>query len=222
MENFKVGDFVVSNKFNKVLTITEVQAGMTYYVNEHMGRLLHGDLRRATNDDLAKELQSIVEKWVDQTFNMINVSVYEKCLDNMLFEHIEPVSDEDINDKVGLLQEKMDELEDSEEITDEIQSEIDEIYGEISELENERDNLQEDNYPMWNTLFEQKSEWAKLTQFAQNIGMGLINSNDYFNETLFTTSCGHSFYSAYWIPLYLCLFGETIATKYKNVNYEGL
>ena len=81
------------------------------------------------------------------TFNTINLSVYEKCLNSendyasSLYELIEPVSDEDIDDQVGILQEKMDTLEGSEEITEEIQEEIDTIYGEISDLENERDSL---------------------------------------------------------------------------------
>jgi chromosome segregation ATPase len=156
----------------------------------------------------------------------------------MLFEHIEPVSDDETNDKIMELQEKIEEL--GEEINDlaeittsetekesskqqeKLGKEIEEFESEIQELESELESENDDNYPMWNTLFEQKSEWDKVTQFAQNIGMGLINSNDYFKETLFMTSAGHSFYSAYWIPLYLCLFGDTIATKYKNVNYEGL
>lgn len=54
-----------------------------------------------------------------------------------------------------------------------------------------------------------------------SVGLGVIQGLDDFNNILFMTSAGHSFYSAYWIPLYLKLF-PTEAEKYAGINYQDL
>jgi hypothetical protein len=54
-----------------------------------------------------------------------------------------------------------------------------------------------------------------------SVGLGVIEGLDDFNNLLFMTSAGHSFYSAYWIPLYFKLYPSE-AEKYAGVNYSDL
>lgn len=236
---FKVGELVLITRgsiVDKVLEISEMNEKTVYRLYDNKGLFFENELQTSTNDQLAYYLKTIVENWVDKTFNQITLETYEKCLDNMLFEHIEAISEDDINDQIELLEERIEQLEDRinkiAEITtsknedksmilqEKIETQVEELETKIQELEDEKDTLQDNNYPMWNTIFELKWNWLELTSMAQYHGMGVINSNDYFNNAIFMSSCGHSFLSSYWIPLYLALHSIE-AELYKNVNYEG-
>jgi hypothetical protein len=91
----------------------------------------------------------------------------------------------------------------------------DDIYDWINEQE---------NYPMWNTCFEFRDSFYNQEESIDkclSVGLGVIEGLDDFNNLLFMTSAGHSFYSAYWIPLYLKLF-PTEAEKFAGINYSDL
>lgn len=80
------------------------------------------------------------------------------------------------------------------------------------------------NYPMWNTCFEFRDSFYNSEEDVQkclSVGLGVIEGLDDFNNLVFMKSAGHSFYSAYWIPLYLKFF-PTEAEKYTNINYSDL
>jgi hypothetical protein len=79
-------------------------------------------------------------------------------------------------------------------------------------------------YPMWNTCFEFRDSFynnEESIQKCMSVGLGVIEGLEDFNNILFFTSAGHSFYSAYWIPLYLNLFPSE-AEKYAGINYQDL
>jgi beta-galactosidase GanA len=83
---------------------------------------------------------------------------------------------------------------------------------------------EQDNYPMWNTCFEFRDSFYNSEEDVQkciSVGLGVIEGLDDFNNLVFMTSCGHSFYSAYWIPLYFKLF-PVQAEKYEGINYSDL
>lgn len=83
---------------------------------------------------------------------------------------------------------------------------------------------QDENYPLWGTVFEfNDSIWnsEEVTKACRDLGMGIIERLDPFNNIVFFTSGGHSFYSAYWIPLYLNTH-EKAKEKYQGVNFQGL
>ena len=83
---------------------------------------------------------------------------------------------------------------------------------------------EQENYPMWNTCFEFRDSFYHSEEDVQkclSVGLGVIQGLDDFNNLLFMTSAGHSFYSAYWIPLYF-KFYPSEAEKYKGINYQDL
>ena len=83
---------------------------------------------------------------------------------------------------------------------------------------------EQENYPMWNTCFEFRDAFYNSEEYIEKcfyVGLGVIQGLDDFNNILFMTSAEHSFYSAYWIPLYLKLF-PTEAEKYAGINYQDL
>lgn len=83
---------------------------------------------------------------------------------------------------------------------------------------------EQDNYPMWNTCFEFRDSFYNSEEDVQkciSVGLGVIEGLDSFNNLVFMTSAGHSFYSAYWIPLYFKLF-PVQAEKYAGINYSDL
>ena len=175
--------------------------------------------------ELEKELYNIVTEWQNKTFNHIQLRVFEKMTDNCLYEFIEPLTPDydDILSNYSLHSEykkwlKDNELEDNDEdITNENKKNfLEENYQEHIDSE------QDDNYPMWNTLFELKEgDWSTLIEAAKEVNCGIITGADEFNDTIFMMSCGHSFYSSYWIPMYLKIFPAE-AEKYKGVNYSHL
>ena len=83
---------------------------------------------------------------------------------------------------------------------------------------------EQENYPMWNTCFEFRDSFYNQEESIDkclSVGLGVIEGLDNFNNLLFMTSAGHSFYSAYWIPLYFKLFPSE-ADKYAGINYQDL
>ena len=91
----------------------------------------------------------------------------------------------------------------------------DDIHDYITSMDN-------DNHPVWNTLFEFRDSFRNNEEDIERfmkLGFGVITDLDDFNVILFMTSAGHSFYSAYWIPLYLELFPDE-NEKYKGVDFQ--
>lgn len=91
----------------------------------------------------------------------------------------------------------------------------DDIYDWINDQE---------NYPIWNTCFEFRDSFYNQEEDVQkcmSVGLGVIEGLDDFNNLVFMASAGHSFYSAYWIPLYF-KFYPSEAEKYAEVNYSDL
>jgi hypothetical protein len=83
---------------------------------------------------------------------------------------------------------------------------------------------EQDYYPMWNTCFEFRDSFynqEESIEICKSVGLGVIQGLDDFNNIVFMTSAGHSFFSAYWIPLYLKLFPSE-AEKYAGINYQDL
>lgn len=83
---------------------------------------------------------------------------------------------------------------------------------------------EQENYPMWNTCFEFRDSSYNSDEDVQkciSVGLGVIEGLDDFNNLVFMTSAGHSFYSSYWIPLYFKLFPSE-AEKFAGINYQDL
>ncbi len=166
---------------------------------------------------LAYELKALVDPWVQQ-FNFIQVDVLEAVAEKnnqQLFECIrmKEITFEDIADHNGHYNDA---------------KYIKAMKKEFSKVEDHpdydsvNDQRQQDNYPMWNTCFEfKRSESEDVIQAAIDAGLGVIEGLGDFNQILFMTSCGHSFYSSYWIPLFLNLpWNKDIKEKYKGVKYD--
>ncbi len=106
-----------------------------------------------------------------------------------------------------------------------------EIFEEFKEwcIEQYSDDIydyiyEQENYPMWNTCFEFRDSYYNSEENIEkciSVGLGVIEGLDDFNTILFMTSAGHSFYSAYWIPLYFKLFPQE-AEKYAGIKYQDL
>jgi hypothetical protein len=106
-----------------------------------------------------------------------------------------------------------------------------EIFEEFKEwcIEQYSDDIydyiyEQENYPMWNTCFEFRDSYYNSEENIEkciSVGLGVIEGLDDFNNILFMTSAGHSFYSAYWIPLYFKLFPQE-AEKYAGIKYQDL
>jgi len=200
-----------------------------------------------TEQDTLRELETEIQKWVNRTFNFIQIEVVEKFCDNTMMEYI---VHPDVEDAVSdWLQDRKDEELISEffEATDkelDIQKYIDcegtiessfrksysddtwdEYLGWLSE--NYQDDIQEyiyeqENYPMWNTLFEfRDSMYNNEIKNCMEVGLGVVEGLEPFNNMVFMTSCGHSFYSAYWIPLYFAL-NNNAKEKYKGIDYSSI
>ncbi|RLI66730.1 MAG: hypothetical protein DRO67_00620 [Candidatus Asgardarchaeum californiense] len=184
------------------------------------------------NYELARELRDLVSEWVDKTFNQINVSVFSKLTDGCLFEHIRPlpIDSDVINDfleysedgeTVKTIREELKE-EELKEGTEEAMDYILLNYKSDIQIYMNENNLRE-NYPMWNTCFEVRSTYnTDIVDLGQEVGLGVIEGLDDFdlNPALFAMSCGHSFYSAYWIPLYLKVNADAEhIKKFKDVEF---
>lgn len=200
---------------------------------------------------LKQELEKTIHLWVERTFNFIQVGVLEKYCNNTLVDYIRTksvqegfydwLSDYDSESKVNEW------ADDSEQ--DDVLIKMD-IYknhqGTIKEsfiiaygdkwdefsawcCEQYEDDIieyiyEQENYPMWNTCFEFRDGFYNSEEEIEkclSVGLGVIEGLDDFNNLLFMTSAGHSFYSAYWIPLYFKLFPSE-AEKFAGINYQDL
>lgn len=200
---------------------------------------------------LKQELEREVKTWVDRNFNFIQVRVLEKMSDDNLFEFIVYPSAEDIfedwlND--CLIGEKVLDYLSHHELDEEdklakfneyprpsIQT-IKDVFGDDFYdyfkdwcLDVQQDDIDEfiysnENYPMWNTCFEFRDSFRNTGEDVEKIlstGLGVIRGLDDFNNIIFMKSAGHSFYSAYWIPLYLEFYPDE-KIKYSGINYQDL
>ena len=193
----------------------------------------------------AQELYNKVNLWVDRSFNFIQVEVLEKMAENGLHEYIDRKSVEDsvekwLDDYTNSHNEVVEFFQDSaNEVTDTQLEEFsnnpanskksfisvwgEDLWDEFHEWCIENDMISEnEDYPMWNTCFEMRDSYTsdEQTDAIRSVGLGIIDGLEPFNRILFMTSAGHSFYSAYWIPLYIKLFNLEEETK--GVDYGHL
>lgn len=176
--------------------------------------------------DKAWELKREAELFVDRNFNFIQLGVYEREAEHegmMLMEFIQQ-EEPDIDDAMGYFYDFLD-ADEQEEMEKEAE-EAEALIGEVVLRHYEyavREYVGEsrENYPMWNTLFEFRSEPpAEWIEHAKECGFGVIEAFGDFNTTLFVSGCGYSFYGQHWIPLYMkCIHG--VAEKYAGVDYSG-
>lgn len=200
---------------------------------------------------LKQELEKTIHLWVERTFNFIQVSVLEKYCDNTLIENIRHKSiEEAFYDWLSdcITESKIEEwatdseqddvlnkLNDYEKHSGSIKESFEFAFGyNWDEFKDwccsvYQDDIQDwiydqENYPMWNTCFEFRDSYYNSDEDAQkciSVGLGVIEGLDDFNNLVFMTSAGHSFYSAYWIPLYFKLFPSE-SEKFAGINYQDL
>lgn len=209
------------------------------------------ETKEVSKKELLVELEQTVHKWVQTRFNFIDISVVEKMADGNLYDYIvQPDFSEmlidylDDADEIIIIEDycKSIEINDYQKkienyisykgnIEESFVACIDDDWdGFLLFTENEYyDDIQEfideqENYPMWNTLFEWRDDYHNAydtTEIVISKGCGVVEELDGFNNLIFMKSAGHSFYSAYWIPIYLELYPDE-AEKYKDLNYEGI
>ena len=181
-------------------------------------------------EELKKELYNEVSNWVDKTFNNIHIDVIKHTLEateEFLEDLIEPL-EIDCNeflsdyDKYDQFKEWWKENKYTQSEVDNEDSILKDFCEQDEDFEDYKNNREAENYPIWNICFETKnSSWKSLTEAAKKVGCGIINESEYFNDTIFMTSAGHSFYAAYWIPMYLEIF-DPERKKYKGIDYSNL
>lgn len=182
-------------------------------------------LKLFCNEKEAYELQDLVSRWTDRSFNYQNLENVEKVLDNQLYEFIESNQSESsalsfLTD-YGHLEEyekHYDNIEDDSNNTPEnaleyVQEHFEDEFIEYTET---------DNYPMWSTLFEFRYKPSeRALEAAREAGFGIITESEQYNSMLFVRGAGYSFYSAHWIPMYLGL-PWVDASKYKDLEYSHI
>lgn len=166
-------------------------------------------LSQSDNLKLAYELKNEVSNWV-QTFNFIQVDVLQLVAQDCLFEYIRQP---EIT------------FEDVAEYSDLTAKQLKRKYSEVEncpEYDSCREEKEQNNYPMWNTCFEFKeNESEEVIKAAIDAGCGVIEGLGDFNQILFFSGCGYSFYGSHWIPLFLSLpWNEDKRKKYNGVNYS--
>ncbi len=199
--------------------------------------------------DLKFQLKNTISMWVDRSFNFIQLSVLEKWADNCLYEYIRNpsleeifpdwLSDCDSSEKICSWLNNVGEENDLlsyHEFDGNIMESFIHVFGKdkwtafktwcCQEYEDDliEYSQEQENYPLWNTCFEFRDSFFNNEDEIQTclkIGLGVIQDLDSFNTIVFMTSGGHSFYSAYWIPLYLELYPDE-KEKYKDVDYSDL
>lgn len=182
------------------------------------------------------ELQRMVSQWVD-TFNFIQLEVLEKMANECLYEYIrqpEPDYKEFINnynlhdELLSYIQESWDDVDEEIDLFGEetFEDSIKSFCEEHEQFDSFMDDIQSENYPMWNTCFEFKNdEREDIIQAAIDAGFGVIEGLEPFNQILFVAGCGYSFYGAHWIPLFLNLpWNEDIKKQVeeKKIEYQNL
>lgn len=85
-----------------------------------------------------------------------------------------------------------------------------ESYGHLSEYIMHNNEIPNDNYPIWNALFE-FDNWGddivkSNIELLQAIGFVVIEPFSEFDWMLGFRGCGYSFYDAHWIPMYIDVF----------------
>jgi hypothetical protein len=148
--------------------------------------------------------------------------LYEKDECELLTEHLEQLGEESESIEAK--------IEEFTAFTGDIQKSFIGVFGEeawdtFKEFCSDQygDDIQEfiyeqENYPMWNTLFEFKESFFNMESGkCLLVGLGVIEGLEPFNNIVFMTSAGHSFYSAYWIPLYLALNNHA-SDKYSSIS----
>lgn len=202
---------------------------------------------KVVNIDLLSVLENKVNDWVNKSFNFIQLDVVEKYCDNKLMEYIRNYSIEEMfedwlsqMDSLGIIQRWADENDkqpfNEDVVNYELKNHFLEFYTE-SEWDEFKDwaieeygsdiqdyIFEQEHYPMWNTLFEFRDSYFNSEENIEkcmSVGLGVIEGLDSFNNILFMTSAGHSFYSAYWIPLYLKIY-ESDSEKFKDLDYSSL
>jgi hypothetical protein len=178
-------------------------------------------------EDLKRELRAKVESWVSSNFNYQSLGVYDKMADEFLIEFIRQteLDAEDFIVEFDLWDEyneylEENEIEDNEE-DGQSQNKRDfaENHEHYEEFEN---NHLDENYPMWNTLFEFRNEESEETiKKCIESGFGVIEGMEDFNTTLFVSGAGYSFYAQHWIPLWLSL-PYTDNERYKDIDFNDL
>jgi len=178
-------------------------------------------------ENLKRELLANVENWVSNNFNYQSLHVYNTMAENSLSEHIRQseVDAEDFINEFDLWDEYKEylaenEIEDNDEQNcGDNKKDFAENHEHYQEYE---ERLQDDNYPMWNTLFEFRNGIDEATiEKCIKAGFGIIEGMEDFNITLFVSGAGYSFYTQHWIPLWLSL-EYTDNEKYKNIDFSDL
>lgn len=175
------------------------------------------------NRDLERELQSNAERFSNE-FNFIDIDVVKTYLEAQGEELFDCIRQEepdysDFISNYGLEDEYKEYIEGNDlEDNEDGQKEFAEQDNNFDDWQAEqRDN----NYPMWNTLFEFKHNPSEeILQAAIDSGFGVIES-EYFNPMLFVSGAGYSFMAQHWIPFYLRLPWVN-ASKYTGVRFEHL
>lgn len=166
-------------------------------------------LSQDENLKLAYELKNLVSEWVSK-FNYIQLDILNLVAQDNLFEYIRQneLTFEDVAEYSSMTAKQL-MLE----------------FGTVEdcpEYDSCREDKEQNNYPMWNTCFEFKdNESEEVIQAAISAGFGVIENLGDFNQILFVSGCGYSFYGAHWIPLFLNLpWNSDLKKKYANVNYS--
>jgi hypothetical protein len=160
------------------------------------------------------ELKRDVEKWVRE-FNYINLDTLQAVAEKEGTEIIEYIRQQDIT------------WDDVAEFTGDEKKSLKRKFKTIEnhpDYDDIRIQKEQDNYPMWNTLFEFKEEASdEEIQAAIDAGFGVIENFSDFNQILFVAGAGYSFYGAHWIPMYLNLpWNKELKKQFKNTDYSML
>lgn len=208
------------NEEGKIIAL--IVNGEVYYkdydamTDEYAQRVIKGacETKKPTGNDL----RTLADKWVNSSFNMIQLNVYDKMCDNMLFEFIRQ-SEVDYQDFIDNYQ-LDDELKEYESEPDE--DTLKEFCEQHMSFDRYQDEKRQGNYPAWGTVFEFKSEPSEeMVQSAIDAGFGVIEGMDDFRTTLFVSGAGYSFYAQHWIPLFLEMpWNSEIKEEFKGVKYE--
>jgi hypothetical protein len=220
-------------------------------VKNHPNKLVQGG---KSEREVQGELEAETQKWVDRSFNFIKMEVVEGFCEHTnrsIHEHIVNPSPADVlldwldeKDECELITEFFVENLSEEEFdikpymdaNETVKGSFIQAYGEenwvefqewvLEQHENDISDYiyEQENYPMWNTLFEFRDSYNnsdEMTKKCIDLGLGIIEGLEPFNNMIFMTSCGHSFYGSYWIPLFLNTH-EWAREKYVGISYDNL
>jgi len=165
----------------------------------------------------AEKLQAMTEDWVNKTFNFIQHNLIINSLgDDLLIDYIRPMDhEEDFLIEYDLQAE----FEDSE-------LDLYDFCGHHESFDDFVSEREGENYPMWNTLFEFRSEPSEeVIQAAIKSGFGVVEGLEDLNTTLFVAGAGYSFYAQHWIPLFLSMpWNEDLKKEVEanNITYKHM